>query len=70
MPTTTLEKVTGHGRGFASMDAEKRRALARKGGLRAQELGKAYKWTPETAKAAGRAGGLKSRKRPKVEVNS
>lgn len=39
-------------RGFAAMDPERRRAIARKGGFRASELGKAHRWTSEEAKEA------------------
>lgn len=44
-------------RGFASMDPEKRREIARKGGRAAHAKGTAHEFTPEEARAAGRAGG-------------
>ena len=44
-------------RGFACMDAEKRRELAAKGGRAAHLKGTAHKWTTEDAKAAGSKGG-------------
>lgn len=44
-------------RGFAAMDAEKRSAIARKGGTRAHALGVAHRWTSEEAREAGRKGG-------------
>jgi general stress protein YciG len=47
-------------RGFASMDRDKRRAIASKGGRAAHEKGTAHEWTPEEAREAGRRGGLKS----------
>lgn len=47
-----------HLRGFASMDAEKQRELARKGGKRAHELGTAHTFTSEEARLAGKKGGL------------
>lgn len=39
-------------RGFAAMSPERRRAIARKGGFRASELGKAHRWSSDEAKAA------------------
>lgn len=44
-------------RGFASMDAEKQRAIASKGGQAAHERGTAHEFTSEEARAAGRKGG-------------
>lgn len=46
-------------RGFASMDEEKQRAIASKGGRAAHEQGKAHEWTSEEARVAGRKGGQK-----------
>lgn len=43
-------------RGFASMNAEQRTAMARQGGRAAQAKGNAHTWNSET----GRAAGLKS----------
>lgn len=54
-------------RGFASMDPEKQRAIAKKGGRHAHELGKAHQWTREEAAMAGRKGGSAPRKQ-KEEV--
>lgn len=48
--------------GFASMDPEKQRAIASKGGRRAHEIGKGHEWTPEEAAAAGQKGGKASRR--------
>ncbi len=45
-------------RGFASMDPEAQRAIARKGGRAAHESGHAHEWTPEEAAKAGHRGGL------------
>ncbi|MGE3844210.1 MAG: KGG domain-containing protein [Vicinamibacterales bacterium] len=50
-------------RGFASMDPEKQRAIARKGGRAAHEKGTAHEWTTEEARKAGRKGGLMSHQR-------
>jgi general stress protein YciG len=44
-------------RGFASMDLEKRRVIASKGGKAAHEKGRAHEFTPEEAREAGRKGG-------------
>jgi len=44
-------------RGFASMNEERRREIARQGGRAAHEKGKAHEFTPEEARAAGRKGG-------------
>jgi uncharacterized protein len=44
-------------RGFASMNPEKQREIARKGGTSAHEKGTAHEWTSEEARSAGRKGG-------------
>ena len=44
-------------RGFASMDADKQRQIASKGGKAAHEKGTAHEFTPEEAREAGRKGG-------------
>jgi uncharacterized protein len=44
-------------RGFAVMNPERQRELARLGGRKAHELGTAHEWNTETARAAGRKGG-------------
>ncbi|MHB8626726.1 MAG: KGG domain-containing protein [Aggregatilineales bacterium] len=44
-------------RGFASMDQEKQRAIAREGGRAAHLSGHAHEFTPEEAREAGRKGG-------------
>jgi uncharacterized protein len=43
--------------GFASMDDEKQRGIASKGGKAAHESGNAREFTPKEAKEAGRKGG-------------
>lgn len=53
-------------RGFASMDKDKQRAIASKGGKAAHAQGKAHTWTSEEAKAAGRKGGLRIQARRKA----
>jgi general stress protein YciG len=44
-------------RGFASMDAQKQREIASKGGKVAHEKGTAHEFTPEEARLAGSKGG-------------
>ena len=44
-------------RGFAAMDAEKQREIARKGGRAAHEQGVAHEWSSDEARNAGRKGG-------------
>lgn len=48
-------------RGFASMDKDKQRAIASKGGRVAHLMGTAHEWTSAEARIAGRIGGTKSR---------
>ncbi len=52
-------------RGFGSPNfgKEKQRAIASKGGKTAHELGTAHEWTAAEAKAAGRKGGLATKRR-------
>ena len=44
-------------RGFAAMDQERQREIARKGGKAAHERGTAHEFTTDEARAAGRKGG-------------
>ena len=44
-------------RGFALMDQESRREIARKGGRTAHQRGTAHEWTADEAREAGRKGG-------------
>ena len=46
-------------RGFASMDREKQREIASKGGKSAHAQGRAHTFTHEEASIAGRKGGMK-----------
>lgn len=48
-------------RGFASMDPEKQREIASRGGRAAHAKGTAHRFTPEEARIAGRKGGESSR---------
>jgi hypothetical protein len=56
-------------RGFATMDPEKLRAIASKGGKAAHAKGSAHQFTSEEAKEAGRKGGRAGHKRAKQESN-
>ena len=51
------ESESKGGRGFASMDREKQREIASKGGRAAHTKGTAHEFTPEEAREAGRKGG-------------
>lgn len=54
-------------RGFASMNLNKRREIASKGGKAAHAKGTAHEWTREEAREAGRKGGLAlSKRRPPI----
>ena len=44
-------------RGFAAMDPDRQREIARKGGITAHEKGRAHEWDPEEARDAGHKGG-------------
>lgn len=58
-------------RGFAVIDAERRREIARRGGLAVQASGLAHKFTSEEAQAAGRKGGRGRPSKPEpVEPSS
>ena len=50
-------------RGFASMDRDKQRAIASKGGRAAHQKGTAHEWTIDEARIAGRKGGIMSHER-------
>lgn len=53
----------GRGRGFASMDPQKQREIASRGGRAAHEQGTAHEWSSDEARMAGRKGGAASRAR-------
>jgi general stress protein YciG len=55
--------VAKEDRGFASMDPNKQREIASKGGKAAHQKGTAHEWTSEEARNAGRKGGLASHRR-------
>jgi len=50
-------QTSARNRGFASMDPEKQKEIARKGGRAAHEKGTAHEFTSDEARAAGRKGG-------------
>jgi general stress protein YciG len=50
-------KGTKGKRGFALLDPEKQREIARLGGQTVQRLGKGHTFTPEEAREAGKKGG-------------
>ncbi|HTM93163.1 MAG TPA: KGG domain-containing protein [Flavisolibacter sp.] len=54
-------------RGFAAMDKEKQKEIARKGGKAAHEQGVAHEWSSEEAREARRKGG-QSRKEDNNEM--
>jgi general stress protein YciG len=51
------------GRGFAGMDRERLREVARRGGKAAHEAGTAHEFTPDEAREAGRKGARAHRER-------
>ena len=60
----TLEDHVGkEDRGFASMNRDKQREIASKGGRVAHEKGRAHQWSREEAREAGRKGGLATHQR-------
>src|SRR5436305_10535390 len=52
-----MEGNNSRARGFAAMDAERQREIARKGGKAAHEKATAHEFTSDEARAAGRKGG-------------
>ena len=53
-------------RGFASMDRNRQREIASKGGRAAHKKGAAHEWTREEAQVAGRKGGLARHRNAKI----
>jgi hypothetical protein len=62
--------VAKEDRGFASMDRNKQREIASKGGKAAHQKGTAHEWTTEEAREAGRKGGMASHRRKAGEESS
>jgi uncharacterized protein len=54
-------------RGFAAMDTEKQREIARKGGRAAHEQGVAHEWSSNEAREAGKKGGQSRGRRSKED---
>ena len=57
LETSQAAQSNTRNRGFASMNAERQKEIARKGGKAAHEKGTAHEFTPDEARAAGRKGG-------------
>ncbi len=55
--------MTTANRGFASMDLNRQREIASKGGKAAHQKGTAHEWTREEAREAGRKGGMTPHRR-------
>jgi len=64
------EAVAKEDRGFASMDRNKQREIASKGGKAAHQKGTAHEWTSEEAREAGRKGGMASHRRKQQQQQS
>ena len=60
LDSTDSSTVEKRKRGFASMDPDRQRQIASKGGRAAHERGTAHEWSGEEAKEAGRKGGAAS----------
>lgn len=57
-----MAKDKSDNRGFASMDEEKQKEIASKGGKAAHEKGTAHEFDSEEARKAGKKGGQNSHK--------
>jgi general stress protein YciG len=62
--------VATEDRGFASMERNKQREIASKGGKAAHQKGTAHEWTSEEARQAGRKGGMASHRRKQEQQQS
>lgn len=63
--------MSSHNRGFGAMDPDTRRRVASKGGKAAHANGRAFKWTSDEAREAGRKGGsAPKRRRDPVSTNT
>ena len=56
-PASANEAARPRPRGFAAMDSERVKEIARKGGLAAHAAGTAHEFSSDEARAAGRKGG-------------
>lgn len=59
--------VANSDRGFASMDRDKQREIAAKGGRAAHAKGTAHEWDSAEASAAGRKGGTEAARRQRAK---
>ena len=55
--TSSAKRSGTSNRGFASMDRDRQREIASKGGRAAHAKGTAHEWTADEARVAGRKGG-------------
>jgi general stress protein YciG len=53
-------------RGFASMDREKQRKIASKGGIAVHKKGTGHEWDSKEARAAGAKGGMRTNIKKKL----
>jgi uncharacterized protein len=67
MAETTNQNQKKSVRGFAAMDIEKQREIARKGGRAAHEQGVAHEWSSQEARDAGKKGGQSRGRRSKED---
>lgn len=63
MATQQNKSQGSSNRGFASMDPEKQRQIASKGGKAAHQKGSAHEFNSQEARQAGRKGGQSSSRR-------
>ena len=64
----TINTMSTSKRGFASMDKDRQREIASRGGKAAHEKGTAHEFTSEEAREAGRKGGRKSSLRRLIDA--
>ena len=60
-PNSPDQESKRSNRGFAAMDPQRQREIARIGGKAAHQQGVAHRWTSDEAREAGRKGGQNSR---------
>jgi general stress protein YciG len=63
--STAAQEPTRKKRGFATMDPEQLRELARRGGVAAHRAGTAHEFSVEEARSAGRKGGRPAHSGPR-----
>ncbi len=57
-----MPNKTGGKRGFASMDPNKQKQIASRGGIAAHKKGTAHEWSSQEARKAGHKGGAACKK--------